>query len=227
MKKLVVVILMLSVITFFHSCSLVGREDRNPEVSTLEELIAVNKVLQVEERDSAVMHTLAMLTDSLYYSKRQLSVFQPVAIEEDHKTPANYTVKNEIRIKNVYNGKTYLSDTVGSASTILMDKSRNIIVNNVLYVAPSYSKKKILDSASIGNAFTDMEQQSIKLEQELPEFDESIVYRWTNGRIPSFHKMFYYELEGQKFKSLGNECYRINSSPKYFYQARFGILKMK
>lgn len=227
MKKLIPSIFAFLLITSFHSCSFATKEDGKSEVSTLEELIAANKVLQVEAWDSTVMHTIAMLTDSLYYSKRQLHIFQPSGNGEKEKDPTTYTVKNEVRLKNVYNGKTYLSDTVSSGSVILIDKNHNIILNDVLYVAPSYSAKRGVDSASIGNGFVDMELQKVELKNELPEFDESTVYEWTNGRLPSFHKMFYYELDGQKFTSLGSECYRINSDPKYFYQARFGILKMK
>ncbi len=227
MRKLIVSIFTLLVITSFHSCSFATKEDKNPEVSTLEELITANKVVQVEERDSTVMHTLAMLDDSLYYSKRQLSIYQSSANGVEEKDPSKYTVKNEIRLKNVYSGKIYLSDTVSSASAILMDKNHNIILNNVCYEAPSYLTKRLVYSADMGNGFVAIEQQAVSLGKELPEFDESIVYKWTNGRLPSMHKMFYYELEGQKFKSIGSECYRINGNPKYFYQARLGILKMK
>ncbi|SDD26834.1 hypothetical protein [Niabella drilacis] len=227
MKELFPLIFAFLLIISLHSCSLATKEDQHPGVSTLEELIGANIVIQVEALDSTVMHTIKMLSDSLYYSKRQLLFFQDPKNKDAQKNATGYSIGNELRLKNVYGSKTYVVDTVNSDSTILMDKNRNIIIGDFLYAAPDYAVKQKMDSATSKNGFTNIGELAMELKNELPEFDQSIVYKWTNGRLPGFNKIYYYELNGQRFKSLGSECYRINSDPKYFYNARFGILKMK
>lgn len=209
-----------------HSCSFATKEDQHPDVPTLEELISTNKVVAVEALDSTVMHTIKMLSDSLYYSKRQLHFFQE-SNNGDQKATTNYSIGNEFHLKNIYSGKTYVLDTLNSDSTILMDNNRNVIIGGFLYAAPDYAVKQKVDSAASKNGFTEIGELALALKNKLPEFDESIVYKWTNGRLPNFHKIYYYELDGQKFRSFGSECYGINSNPTYFYNARLGILKMK
>lgn len=225
MKKLIPSIFMVLSMISLHSCSFVPKEDRHVDVSTLEELIDAGKVTRVEVLDSTVMHTIEMLSDSLYYSKRQLHFFQE-SNKGDQKAATNYSIGNEYQLKNIYNGKTYVRDTVDSDSKMLMDNNWNIIAGDFLYTSPGYAKQQV-DRTISQSGFVAIEERAITLKNVLPEFDESVVDKWTNGRLPSFRKTYYYELEGHKFKSSGSECYRINSNPKYFYHARLGILKMK
>lgn len=227
MKKVISSFPLLFIILSISSCSFAPKEDQHPDVATLDELIAANKVEVVEEIDSTLMHTLRMWNDSLYYSKKQLHVVQEVATEEGQKSMGITTIKNEFQLKNIYTGKTYILDTVPSTSEILADKNQHLILNNILYLAPTYAVKERADSTTIQNGFTAIDQKVEDLKTALPEFDESIVYKWTNGRLPSYHEIFYYELDGQRFKTLGSECYRINSNPKYFYNSRIGIMKIK
>ncbi|GGG88948.1 hypothetical protein GCM10007415_23800 [Parapedobacter pyrenivorans] len=227
MKELIHSIFGVLIIISLHSCSLATKEDQHPDIPTLEELVRTKKVIQVEALDPTVMHTVKMLDDSLYYSKKQLHFFQDSNNKEPQKNAAEYRIGNEFQLKNLFNGKTYVADTVSSDSKILMDKNRNIIAGGFLYAAPDYAVKQKIDSAASEKGFTEIGEVAVELKNELPEFDESIVYQWTNGRLPNFDKIYYYELDGQKFKSFDSECYRINSNPNYFYNARFGILRMK
>ena len=225
-KELFPSIFAFLLIITFHSCSLATKEDQHPDVPTLEELISRNKVIQIEALDLTVMHTIGMLSDSIYFSKRQLH-FSPGSNNGDQKATTNYSIGNEFHLKNVYSGKTYVLDTVNSDTKILMNNKRNVIIGGFQYAAPDYAVKQKVDSATSKIGFTEIGELVVKLKNELPEFDECVVYKWTNGKLPSFHKIYYYELDGRKFKSFGNECYRINSNHTYFYNSRLGILKMK
>lgn len=133
-------------------------------------------------------------------------------------------IKNSFALKNIFNGKIYHTETLDSRSSVLVNKRNDVIINDIMYLAPDYSSKIKADTLSAVNV-TDLKVDE-KL-NKLNEFDESIINKWTNdGRLGTFHEILYYQLGGKKFKST-SECYLIQEKGKYFYNSKLGILKFK
>lgn len=93
-----------------------------------------------------------------------------------------------------------------------------------MFLAPDYSSKIKADTTASRNIADVKMDENLK---KLNEFDESVIYKWTNtGRLGTMHEMFYYQLGGKKFKST-SECYLIAENGNYFYNGKLGILKIK
>lgn len=199
-------------------------KDKHPDVLTLKQLIEKGDIVVVEKRDSTLSHTISFINDSIYLSKKQHFIYLSDKSSHDNvKKEADYDIKNSIELKNMINGKTYLTDTIDSGSSVLIDNKGDLLINNTVFASPGYSTIKSADSSKVKD-YKDIET-SAKALTILDEFDESIIYKWTNtGKLGNLHDLFYFQINGTKFKST-TECYLIRN--KYFYNSKYGVLKFK
>lgn len=199
-------------------------KDKHPDVLTLKQVIEKGDIVVVEKRDSTLMHTLTFINDSIYLSQKQHFIDPSDKSSHDHiKKEADYVIKNSIEIKNLINRTTYLTDTLDSGSPVLMNKKGDLLINPTVFISPGYSTRRTADRTGL-KGYTDIETSS-KVLKMLDEFDESIIYKWTNtGKLGNLHDLFYFQINGMKFKST-TECYFIRNN--YFYNSKYGILKAK
>ena len=207
----------------FQSCT---SEDKHPNVLTLEKLIENGKVIFIEKKDpGSLFPFITFVNDSVYLTQMPHHHYAETKNPgSNEKTAAELAIKNSFVLKNIFSGKTYISETVDSKSLVSINKKNDLIINDVMFLAPDYTSKKPADTTS-AQKITDISVEE-KL-KELDEFDESIIHKWTNtGRLGTMQEIFYYQLDGKKFKS-GSSCYLITENGNYFYNPKLGILKIK
>lgn len=220
MKKLFTIFLAAFL---FLSCT---SEDKHPNVLTLEKLIENGEVICIEKKDSvSLLPLITFLNDSIYFTQTQAHTYpESPGISTNEKTVTDIAIKNSVELKNVFNGKKYISVTIDSKTLVSVNEKNDIIINDVVFLAPDYSSKRTADTTFTKEINTIKNEEKLK---KLNEFDERIIYKWTNkGRLGTMHEMFYYQLDGKKFKSE-SECYLITENGNYFYNNKLGILKFK
>ncbi|SMC36985.1 hypothetical protein SAMN04488524_0009 [Pedobacter africanus] len=219
----ILITLLGAVVLLFQSCT---SKDKHPDVLTLEKLIENGEVIFIEKKDSVSLSPfITFLNDSVYLTQTSHHNYSETKNSgSNEKTATEVSIKNSFALKNVFNGKTYHSETLHSKSLVSINKNNDVIINDVMFLAPDYTSKKPADTA-FAKKTTDIKADE-KL-NELDEFDKSIIRKWTNtGRLGTMHEMFYYQLGGKKFKST-SECYLITENGNYFYNSKLGILKLK
>lgn len=207
----------------FQSCT---SKDKHPDVLTLEKLTENGDVIFIEKKDSVSLFPfITFLNDSVYLTQTPHHNYSESKTQgRNEKTAIEVVIKNSFALKNIFQGKTYLSKTLDSKSSVFINEKNNLIINDVMFLAPDYSSKIKADTISAQNIIDVKMDEKLK---KLNEFDESIIYKWTNtGRLGTMHEMFYYQFGGKKFKST-SECYLITENGNYFYNSKLGILKVK
>lgn len=221
MKKLLTLFWVTAFI--FQACT---SEDKHPNVLSLEKLIENGEVVFIEKKDPvSLFPVITFLNDSVYLTQTQHHNYAESAGKgSDDKTVTDAVIANNFELKNILNGKTYVSQTVDSKFPVTINEKNDIVINDVAFLAPDYASKTKADT-SFAKHITDIKTDE-KL-KELNEFNQSIITEWTNtGRLGTMHEMFYYELDGKKFKSE-SACYLITEKGSYFYNGKLGILKIK
>ncbi|MEQ7802069.1 hypothetical protein ABDJ41_19895 [Pedobacter sp. ASV1-7] len=221
MKKLTT--LLLATAFLFHSCT---SKDKHPDVLTLEKLIENGEVIFIEKKDSVSLFPyITFLSDSVYLTQMPHHNYSETKNPGSNgKTATDVSIKNSFALKNVFNGKTYLSETLDSKSSVYINEKNDFIIKDIMFLAPDYNSKIKADTIATRNIADVKMDEKLK---KLNEFDESIIYKWTNtGRLGTMHEMFYYQIGGKKFKST-TECYLITENGNYFYNGKLGILKIK
>ncbi|MFA4870668.1 MAG: hypothetical protein WC623_20900 [Pedobacter sp.] len=200
-------------------------KDKHPDILTLEKLIENGEVIFIEKKDSVSLFPfITFLSDSVYLTQTPHHIYSETKNpESNEKTATEVSIKNNFALKNVFNGKTYHSEMLDSKSSVLINEKNDVIINDVMFLAPDYTSKKPADTAFAKKT------SDIKVDEklnELDEFDKSIIHKWTNtGRLGTMHEIFYYQLDGKKFKSASS-CYLITENGNYFYNGKLGILKI-
>jgi len=215
--------LLLATAFLFHSCT---NKDKHPDVLTLEKLIENGEVIFIEKKDSVSLFPfITFLSDSVYLTQMPHHNYSETKNPgSNEKTATEVSIKNSFALKNVFNGKTYHSETLDSKSSLSINENNDLIINDIMFLAPDYNSKIKADTTAARNI------ADVKMDEKLKkpnEFDESIIYKWTNtGRLGTMHEMFYYQFGGKKFKST-SECYLITENGNYFYNGKLGILQIK
>lgn len=220
MKKLTT--LFLAIAFIFQSCT---SKDKHPDVLTLEKLIEKGDVIFIEKKDSTSLFPfITFLNDSVYLTQMPLHNYSETKSPgSNEKTATEVIIKNSFALKNVFNGKTYHSETLDSKSSVFINEKNDFIIKDIMFLAPDYNSKVKADTTAARNIADVKMDEKLK---KLNEFDESVIYKWTNtGRLGTMHEMFYYQIGGKKFKST-SECYLITENGNYFYNGKFGILKI-
>lgn len=215
--------LLLAIAFLFQSCT---SKDKHPDVVTLEKLIKNGEVIFIEKKDSVSLFPLiTFLNDSVYLTQMPHHNYSETKNpDSNQKTATEVSIKNSFALKNIFNGKTYLSKTLDSKSSVFINEKNDLIINDIMFLAPDYSSKIKADTISAQHIIDVKIDEKLK---KLNEFDESVIYKWTNtGRLGTMHEMFYYQLGGKKFKST-SECYLLTENGNYFYNGKLGILKIK
>ncbi len=221
MRNLIVVL--GAIVFLFQSCT---SKDKHPDVLTLEKLIENGEVIFIEKKDSVSLFPfITFLNDSVYLTQTpHYNYSETKNSGSNEKTAPEVVINNSFELKNIFNGKTYISETVDSKLLVSINEKNDVIINDVMFLAPDYTSKKPADTA-FAKKTTD-----IKVDEKLNELDEfykSIIHKWTNtGRLGTMHEIFYYQLDGKKFKSA-SACYLITENGNYFYNGNLGILKVK
>ena len=207
----------------FQSCT---GNDRHANVLTLEALIENGEVIVIEKKDSVTLRpVIAFLNDSIYCTQTQYHSYRETKnTKSKGKMVPEVVIENSFALKNIFSGITYISDTLDSQSPVFVNEKNDLMINDVLFLAPDYTSKRMADTIFTKKVIDIKVDTKLK---ELDEFDESVIYKWTNtGRLGTIHKMFYYQLNGRKFKSTSS-CYLIAESRNYFYNDKLGILKVR
>lgn len=188
----------------------------------MEQLIKNREIVFIEKKDPVSLSpTIIFLNDSVYATQAQQQIYAEKNPNADEKTVAGTTIKSHFALKNIMNGKTYIAGTVDSKSPVTINDKNDIIVNGMKLLAPGYTSKSKEDTV-VAKPITAITTEE-KL-RELNQFDESVIHKWTNtGRLGTLHEIFYYEIDGKKFKSAST-CYLIKG--QYFYNVKLGILKL-
>lgn len=205
---------------FFLACT---SQDKHAEVATLEQLIKNGEIVFIEKKDPVSLSpNIIFLNDLVYATQTQQQIYAEKNTNADEKTVAGTTIKTHFSLKNIMNGKTYIIETVDPKSPVVINDKNDIIVNGMKLLAPGYTSKSKEDTV-VAKPITAITTEE-KL-RELNQFDESVIHKWTNtGRLGNLHEIFYYEIDGKKFKSAST-CYLIKG--QYFYNVKLGILKLK
>lgn len=217
------IILLLATAFLFHSCT---SKDKHPDVLTLEKLIENGEVIFIEKKDSVSLFPfITFLNDSVYLTQTPHHNYSETKNpDSNEKKATDLSIKNNFALKNVFNGKTYLSETLDSKSSVFINEKHDFIIKDIMFLAPDYNSKIKADTTAARNIADVKMDEKLK---KLNEFDESIIYKWTNtGRLGTMHEMFYYQFGGKKFKST-SECYLITENGNYFYNGKLGILQIK
>lgn len=218
-----IITLLLANIFLFQACT---HNDRHPDIPTLEKLIENGEVIFIEKKDPvSLLPFITFFSDSVYYKQFQHhGVSESSDLGNNQKTVPDVTIENSFELKNINNGKIYISRRINSKSPVLINEKNDIILDNVIFLAPDYITKTKVDTVVAREITAIKPGERLKV---LDEFDKSVIYKWTNtGRLGTIHKLFYYQLDGKKFKTE-SECYLITENGEYFYNDRLGILKIK
>ncbi|MDR6786634.1 hypothetical protein ABIE26_005180 [Pedobacter africanus] len=217
------IILLLAIAFLFQSCT---SKDKHPDILTLEKLIENGEVIFIEKKDSVSLFPfITFLSDSVYLTQTPHHNYSETKTPgSNEKTATEVSIKNSFALKNVFNGKTYHSETLDSKSSVFINEKNDLIIKDIMFLAPDYNSKIKADTTAARNIADVKMDEKLK---KLNEFDESIIYKWTNtGRLGTMHEMFYYQFGGKKFKST-SECYLITENGNYFYNGKLGILQIK
>ena len=168
----------------FPSCT---SEDKHPDVLTLEKLIENGMVIFIEKKDPVSLFPfITFVNESVYLTQtphHHYAATKTPGINE--KTAAEVAIKNSFALKNIFTRKNYISETVDSKSLISINEKNDLIINEVMFIAPDYTSKKPTDTTSAKKIADIKVDEKLK---ELDEFDESIIHKWTNtGRLGTMH----------------------------------------
>jgi len=214
--------LLLSLLSFL-SCT---QQDKHPDVPTLDELVNSGKIKVLEENtDDAT--TITIINDSMLFSSKKIYK------EEKDQHPAGpndkkdirYELRREFSIKNFESQKTYLAGEFSAKDNLQINARGDVLFSNNILPFPDYDKDWISATAADKQNFTPFDDLPNFHNGKLPEFEDKIRYKWSNGKLPSPHYLYYYTIGGLKFKYT-DECYLISKDKNYFHCPGKGVYKV-
>ena len=221
---LVKILLIVFLPSSMLSCRFLTKKDKHPEVETLNQLIGKKKITIVEDYSVENQKRIILLNDSLYATTQQNYEYIESLIHRTDSMKTNPTLKitNTIQIKNLITQKNYFTQTF--EKPVLINNNFDLLTGDSLYYFQLFNAPKKIDSLK-RNEFIQLSSYPNHMNDELDEFDSSIIYEWVSGRLPSPRELYYYEVGDMRFKST-SQCYYIEKNRKYFFSYGAGILKL-
>jgi hypothetical protein len=214
--------LLLSLLLFL-SCT---QQDKHPDVPTLDELVSFGKIKVLEENtDDAT--TITIINDSMLFSSKKIYKEE----KEQHSAGPNdkkdirYELRKGFSIKNFESQKIYLVGEFTAKNNLQINAKGDVLFNDNIMSFPDHDKDWISTTAADKQNFTPFDDLPNFHNGKLPEFEDKIRYKWSNGKLPSPHYLYYYTIGGLKFKST-DECYMINRDKSYFHCPGKGLYKV-
>ena len=207
-----------------NSCT---QKDKHPELITLKELVNNGTFEVIDPADSVTTaKSFIFINYSLYLVREYFMISEEKPLKNpDEKVVNDMSNYYRFELKNLRKQKSYFTDTISVGEFAGINKSTDVILNNTLYTAPKFDAKTVVDSTE-AKKFADLDQLKLQL-PEVFQFDERITYKCVNGgRLPTCYDMYYYELQGKKFKTT-SQSLAFPANPEYIYSYDFGILKLK
>ena len=221
---LVKILLIVFLPSSMLSCRFLTKKDKHPEVETLNQLIVKKKITIVEDYSVENQKSIILLNDSLYATTQQNYEYIESLIPKTDSTKTNPTLKitNTIQIKNLITQKNYFTRTF--EKPVLINNNFDLLTGDSLYYFQLFNAPKKIDSLK-RNEFIELSSDPNQMNDELEEFDSSIIYEWVSGRLPSPRELYYYKVGDMRFKST-SQCYYLEKNRKYFFSYGAGILKL-
>lgn len=221
---LVKILLLVFLTSSMLSCRFLTKKDKHPEVETLDQLVGKKKISIVEDYSIENQKSIILLNDSLYATTQQNYEYIESLIPRTDSKKTNPTLKitNTIQIKNLITQKNYLTRTF--ANPVLINNNFDLLTSDSVYYFPLFNAPKKIDSLK-RNEFIQLSSCPNYMNDELEEFDSSIIYEWVSGRLPSPSELYYYKVGDMRFKST-SQCYYIEKNRKFFFSYGVGIVKL-
>lgn len=220
MKKCITYIFLLIISTYFVSCSLfLVEEDKYPNLTVIDSLVSKDKIESIIEADNSNEITILNKSNFAFtYSKQEL-------IREDSLD--HYVHFTYLKVANYKNHNILFNKKVlDSNQTWYINDLSDILVNDTIFKAPTYTKVEIADSIK-QSSFKEYYLYDLMKGNELKNFDTRIIYQ-VGGGWGNFDNryLYYYQIGSIQFKSYNLKFNWIKNEDNYFYNNHAGIYKV-